>query len=124
MPVNEASDARAYRAHMATAAASPTPPRRLALLRAWAWLMPFALLAIVIGLSIAGAETGSTISHVDLLPSGAAETAEPSRASVRCELRHGFAQRLAFTAQMMARSFVPGAQHVHAPAATCQVQRP
>jgi hypothetical protein len=109
---------------MAIATAPADHPTGLELLRARAWLLPWVLLAIVVGYGIAGAQKESRVVAVDLF-APRAEKAEASQAAVRCELRHGFAVRLAFTAQLMARSLVPGMQQAdHAPGATCQVQRP
>jgi hypothetical protein len=120
-PVNDARAAAAYRTHMATATAPTDPPPVLALLRARAWVVPWALLAVVVGVSIAGAQRGSSNPRADLAGTAAAQAAQ---VALRCELRHSFTLRLAITAQMMARSFVPGAQSERVPGATCQVVTP
>ncbi|MEJ8838642.1 hypothetical protein [Ramlibacter sp. AN1133] len=108
---------------MATATAQSPPGTVLTLLRARAWIVPWALLAAVVGYSIAGAQRGATISRVDLFPGATMESAQAAHAAVRCQVRHGFLLRVAITAQMMTRAFVPGTQHGQPPGATCQVQR-
>ncbi|GAB3666025.1 hypothetical protein [Ramlibacter alkalitolerans] len=108
---------------MAIATAPAGPPTGLELLRARAWLLPWMVLAIVVGSGIAGAQRGSTRPLEQ--PGRVAVNSPPEQAAVHCEPRRGFALRLAFTAQLMARSLVRGSQHAdHAPGATCQVQRP
>ena len=96
----------------------------LAHLRSRAWLVPWLLVAIVLGASIASAQRGSAPDRLEP-PHTAATTAHAAGAGVRCELRHGFVQRLVFTTHLMARSLLPNAQQRdHAPGITCQTQAP
>jgi hypothetical protein len=122
--LNEAAGGVAYGARMPIATAPPAASTALALLRARAWVVPWVLLAAVVGFSIAGAQRGSALPRAEEALSAEGK-AQAARAAVRCEVRHGFALRLAITAQMMARSFASGArQGEHVPGATCQVQGP
>ena len=104
-------------------ASAPRPHARPAgLLRARAHFIPWILLAVVIGFSVAGARREAAATHVDVLGSHPAAPVTAAVA-VHCDLRHGFVLRLAMYAQLMVHSVVPGnahAQHTHG--GTCRVQ--
>jgi hypothetical protein len=109
---------------MALATVPHAPSKVLAQLRSRAWLVPWLLVAIVVVASILGAQRGSGLARI-ALPGTTAERAQAARAALRCELRHGFVQRLAITAQLMTHTFLPAAQPgEHAPGATCQIKAP
>ena len=107
---------------MVTATAPQSPRTAVTLLRARAWMAPWILVALVIGISIAGAQRGSAVPRAEAAT--VAERAVAARAAVRCDVRHGFVLRLAITAQVMARSFFAGSGKAErVPGATCQVQQ-
>ncbi|HET8744277.1 MAG TPA: hypothetical protein VFM98_01635 [Ramlibacter sp.] len=106
---------------MVIPAAQAGHPKALEVLRARAHLLPWVLLAVVVGFSIAGAQRGLRPLRVDLAVAPA-ENAESPPAAVHCEVRHGFAPSLALTARVMARSLGVGPEGVnHARGATCRV---
>jgi hypothetical protein len=95
------------------------PGRRSAAraLRARAHFLPWLLLALVIGISIAGAQRGLHIAQVDFFPA-----VQPPPA-LRCEPPGGFVLRLAITGQMLLRSISAGPERAgHVGAVTCRIE--
>lgn len=109
---------------MPMATTHPGHPTAVEFLRSKAHVVPWLLLAGVVGLGLADLHRGSPITTaVARATRVEAASAVPTAVSVHCNLRHGFVLRLVMNVQLMARSIVAPAHPVDPNAgARCLVQ--